>query len=131
MDTSILISIVGAISAIVVSLVGAWLTNRNSIILQNRKLKEEYYSEYLEALHNLLSENKNITFLKAYTLARTNLFLIGNETVIKQLLIYEEKTVGKETKLHNKYLTQLIISIRKDLNIKDKEFPEVYFQKAQ
>jgi len=51
------ISILGAISAILVSMIGVWLANRNSIVLQTRKLKKEHYVAYIEALHNLASDN--------------------------------------------------------------------------
>jgi hypothetical protein len=56
MTTTPLISIIGASSAITVSLIGAWLANRNSIVLQTKKLKEDHYIGYIEALHN------NMTF---------------------------------------------------------------------
>ena len=46
------ISIIGAIVAIIVSVLGAILANKNTIILQTRKLKEEHYIAYIEALHN-------------------------------------------------------------------------------
>ena len=41
MTTPLLISIASGTFAIVVSFIGAWFANRNSIILQTRKLKEE------------------------------------------------------------------------------------------
>jgi len=37
------ISIVGAVVAILVSILGALLANKNNIKLQTRKLKEEHY----------------------------------------------------------------------------------------
>ncbi|MGC2871851.1 hypothetical protein ACDL92_00965 [Ihubacter sp. mB4P-1] len=49
----IVISILGAISAILVAVIGAIFSNRNNTTLQLRKLKEEHYISYIEALHNL------------------------------------------------------------------------------
>ena len=130
MTISLLISIVGAATAIVVSIIGAWLANRNSIILQTRKLKEEHYVAYIEALHNLMAENSNQESTKDYVFARDKLFLIANEEVIKRMMTYEHETAGKQNDLHDHYLTELIKAIRVDLQIKDENFPNIYFKKA-
>lgn len=39
----IIISVIGALTAIIVASVGAFLANRNSNVLQLRKLKEAHY----------------------------------------------------------------------------------------
>ena len=128
MTTGILISILGAASAITVSIIGAWLANKNSLILQTRKLKEEHYVAYIEALHNLAgSSNKEV--VEKYVLARDKLFLIANENVIKKMLQYEEKAVGKQNDLHDEFLTELIKAIREDLKLKNKDFPTIYLKK--
>ena len=60
MTTALLVSIIGALTAISVSLIGAWFANRNSIVLQTIKLKEDHYIAYIEALHN------NVTIDETY-----------------------------------------------------------------
>lgn len=123
-----LISILGAVSAIIVSLAGAWLANRNSISLQTRKLKEEHYIIYIEALHYLIADNNDENIGK-YIFARDKLFLIANEDVIKKMIIFEESTSKKtDLKLHDALLTDLVRSIRKDLQLKDRDFPQIYFK---
>ncbi|HEY4787379.1 MAG TPA: hypothetical protein VIH57_15075 [Bacteroidales bacterium] len=123
------ISILGAISAILVSMIGAWLANRNSIVLQTRKLKEEHYVAYIEALHNLAGDNsKEAT--KKYVFARDKLFLIASEEVIRKMINYEEEAVGKPCDLHDEYLTELIKAIRSDLKLKNKDFPKIYLKKS-
>jgi len=133
MITTILISIIGAVTAIAVSLVGAWLANRNSIVLQTRKLKEDHYVSYVEALHNLAAENENMKFMEKFVMARDKLLLIASEDVIKKMLAYEEEAVGKNIpkEVHDKYLTEMIKAIRKDLKIIDKDFPNIYFKKSR
>lgn len=125
----ITISIIGAVSAIMVSLIGAWLANKNSIVLQTRKLKEEHYVNYIEAIHNLAAENNNVA-TKKYVFARDKLFLIASEEVIRRLLEYEEQAVGKQNNLHDHYLTELIKAIRTDLKLKNRKFPNIYLKKA-
>ena len=70
------ISIIGAIVAIIVSVLGAILANKNTIILQTRKLKEEHYIAYIEALHNY---------------AASDLSLIHISTLISLLQVAPEK----------------------------------------
>lgn len=129
MTTAILISILGAISAITVSFIGAWLANRNSIVLQTRKLKEEHYVAYIEALHNLASENANKNHTQKYVFVRDKLFLIASEEVIKKMLLFEKEAVGKENTVHDHFLTELIKAIRRDLKIVDKDFPNIFLKR--
>ncbi len=81
MNITLIISIIGAFSAIIVSIIGAWLANRSSLILQARKLKEEHYVAYIEAVHNLSSDNNNKKYDTEYVFARDKLFLIASENV--------------------------------------------------
>jgi len=55
----IIIPVLGAISAILVAVVGVVLSNKNSNKLQIRKLKEEHYISYIETLHNLVTNNND------------------------------------------------------------------------
>ena len=130
MTPAIYISILGAITAIIVSIIGAWLANRNSIVLQTRRLKEEHYVAYIEALHHLAGDNNSKATTEKYVFARDKLFLIASEDVITKMLKYEEDGVGKPSNLHDEYLTELIKTIRKDLKIKDKDFPIVSLKKS-
>ncbi|MEA4853502.1 MAG: hypothetical protein VB082_04390 [Christensenella sp.] len=125
----ILISVLGAISAILVSVTGAILANRNSNMLQLRKLKEDHYISYIEALHNLATDNHNKELTSKYTYYRDKLLIVGSETVVKCILLYENEAVGKANELHDKYLTDIVKAIRKDLNIKDKDYPNIYLKK--
>jgi len=129
MTTAILISILGAVSSITVAFIGAWLTNRNNMVLQTRKLKEDHYIGYIEALHDLASDNNNKGYTQKYVFARDKLFLIASEEVIKKMLTYENDAVGKENAVHDQYLTELIKAIRKDLKLSDKNFPDIFLKK--
>ncbi len=125
----LILSGLGAMTAILVSLIGAFLTYRNNNILQLRKLKEDHYISYIEALHNLASQNKNVEYLSKYSYYRDKLLIVGGEKVVKRILLYENNAVGKPSELHDKYLTDIIKAIRKDLKIKDKDFPIISLKK--
>jgi len=130
--TPLFISIIGALSAITVSILGAWYTNRNNIVLQTRKLKEDHYVSFIEALHDVTGDNRPET-IKKYVFARDKMLIVANEEVIIKILFLEklydmEKTKANE--LLDASLTEIIIAIRKDLKIKDKNFPKVGFRKA-
>lgn len=130
------ISVIGALVAIGVAILGAILANRNNISLQLRKLKEDHYIAFIDALQALASNNGQ-NEVKGYTEARNKLLIIGNEDVIIHLLKYE-KFVDQKNLIdsisdfqieHDLYLTDLIKTIRKDLNIKDKYYPKVFLRK--
>lgn len=119
----LVIAIIGAIISISVAVLGATLSLRSNIVLKNRTLKESYYTRYIDALHNLASKNTSSKMLTDYAKARDELLIIANEQVITALLLYEENAVGKPCDRHDEYLTTLITAIRKDLKLKDKNFP--------
>ena len=121
------ISLLGALTAILVSVIGAWLANKNSIVLESRKLKEDHYVKYIEALHNLASDNNKVEFVNNYTFARDKMFIVAHENVINKMLDYENNI--KSLEKHDLCLTELIKEIRKDLKITDKKFPSIYLKK--
>lgn len=125
------IAVIGALVSISISIVGALLSINNSITLKTRELREDHYVRYVEALHNLASNDKSDEYQCDYTFARDKLFIIASENVVKSILDYEEKGVGKENLLHDEYLTKVIRAIRNDLKIKDKNFPTIYLKKGR
>ena len=124
----IYISLIGAKVAIIVSIIGAILANKNNITLQTRKLKEEHYIAYIEALHNLASNSDEST-VKKYVFQRDKLFLIASEDVIRKMIIYENEGVNKTSEIHDKYLTELLKAIRADLKLKNNNLPTIFFKK--
>ena len=117
------ISLLGAFVAIGVAILGAIFTNRNNIRLQKRKLKEEHYIAYVSALHNLATTNKNEDFKNVYTHSRDELMLFANVDVINKLLEYER--AFQNGSFQEEAYTNLIKAIRKDLNLKNKDLPQL------
>lgn len=119
------IALIGAVISVIIAVLGAVLSLRSNIVLKNRALKESYYTRYIGALHNLASDNKSSQALADYTKVRNEILIIANEQVVNALLVYEEKAVGKTCDRHDEYLTTLIEAIRRDLGLKDKNFPRI------
>ncbi len=127
----IVVAIIAGLFSICVAIFGALFINISNHKLQTRKLKEEHYVRYLEAVHNLAEDNKSVQALKEYTLHRDKMFIVANEKVVKAMLEYEDVAVGKQSDAHDKYLTRLIIEIRKDLGIRDKSYPQIYLKASK
>ena len=125
----IIISVLGAISAVIVAVTGAILSNKNSNMLQLRKLKVEHYISYIESFHNIAANNSSRDAISKYTYHRDKLLIVGSEEVVRSILKYENEAVGKETNLHDEFLTDIVKAIRRDLKIKDKNYPQIYLKK--
>lgn len=124
------VAIIAGLFSISVSLLGTIFLNLSNTKLQTRKLKEEHYVRYMEALHNLAVDNNDSEALKEYTLHRDKIFIVANEKVVKAILKYEAEGVGKNSNKHDDYLTNIVKEIRKDLNIRDKNYPQINLKKS-
>ena len=119
----IIIAIIGAATSLSIAVFGAIYLNVNNVKLQNRKLKEEHYVNYITALHLLAENNNDKKTMENYTLHRDKIFIIASNEVINAILKYEKDGVGQPPAQHDALLTQIYLLIRKDLKIKDKNFP--------
>lgn len=125
----LIISIFGSFTAIMVAVSAAFLANKNSANLQIRTLKEQHYISYIESLHNLAANSDLPQNMDKYTYFRDKLFVVASEEVVRRILEFEIKGAGKPSEIHDKYLTDIIKAIRKDLKIRDKDFPSIHFKK--
>jgi len=125
----IIISVSGAIIAIIVAVLGAVLANKNSNLLQLRKLKEQHYVSYIEALHDLATDNNLPENMIQCTLYRDKLFIVASEEIVRHVIDYENKGVGQDSFTHDEHLTNLVKVIRKDLKLKSSNFPTVSLKK--
>ena len=120
------VAIIGGLVAITAAILGYWFTKSNNATLQIRKLKEEHYIAYIDAIH----ENIENSSLAKYVKARNKVFLIASEEVIKKMLLFEKGIDERDNDIHDDNLTALIKAIRIDLKIKDENFPKIGFKKS-
>lgn len=133
-----LTTIYGAFSAIILAIIGSWLTNHSKIQAEKRKLKEAHYAAYLEALVNArMVDNRNTKekwekVAGMFAIQRNRLFTIASVKVIERLLVYEKEYTrsGSTAADQTKPLIDLIVAMRIDLNLPSKNFPVTDFADA-
>lgn len=125
MSIELIISIVGATSAVLVAVIGSVLARCSSLSLQSRKLKENYYLAYIKALHFLGSNNKRADYLDEYANSRNRLLVVASAEVINAILRFEKEAVGMANTQHDELLTDVLKAIRNDLSLSNKSYPIV------
>lgn len=116
MSTEIIVAIVGAFVTILTAIVTNYLTKRNQLKFEERKLKEEYYTNYVKAIsNNVLMKDEHAELDDA----QNRLILVGSSDVVRILMQFHDKIKlsapplsGKE---HDRILTDLIKAMRADL----------------
>ena len=129
MELSILISLIGASSAILVAAIGALLNKRNAVTLRTRQLKESHYINYINAISHLSMDNNSRTYLREYASNRNNILVVASPKVVNAILEYENKAIGKLDPDQNALLTNVITAIRKDLELSNTSYPIIQFVK--
>ena len=139
MDTTIIIALIATFSAIITAIISNSLSKRNTLKFEERKLKEQYYLEFIHAL----SENMNTTNTEEATIrynhAFNNLVVIANSKVLSALYEFSDLLIGhiKHNNIEdydNQYtrkLTNLVKEMRADLygvNSKkvNQKLPDIY-----
>lgn len=125
MNIELIISIVGAASAILVAVIGSLLARRSSLALQSQKLKEDYYLAYIEAIYLLSSDNTRPEYLDEYAASRNRLLVVASAEVVNAILLFEKEAMGKFNPQHNELLTNVLKAIRNDLNLSNKSYPTI------
>ncbi|MBU7006440.1 hypothetical protein [Phosphitispora fastidiosa] len=133
MKTEIIVAILSAFTTIMTLIITNYFTKRNQLKLDERKLKEEYYTNYIKALsENVLSTDFNKAS-DSISDAQNKLLLIGSSDVVENLMAFHNAVKPSSPPLtgseHDILLTKLIKSMRVDLfgNIKvNNNYPTIH-----
>lgn len=116
MNTELIIAIVGALVTVITAILTNFFTKRNQLRFEKRKLKEEYYTNYIKAISaNVLLKAEDGELDDA----QNRLLLIGSSDVVKALMNFfnhikpSSSPLSKEE--HDVLLTELIKAMRADL----------------
>lgn len=130
--TQALTPIASVFVAVVPVALSYYFSKKQQINADDRRLKEKYYLEYIEALsYNVLSDD--IESAKMHLSDATNrILLIGSPTVVRDLRIFtnyigpQNENFNQEE--HDRLVTQLVKSMRLDLYKKkqvNKSYPTI------
>ena len=111
-----MVAFVGALVAVLTAVITNYLTKRSQLKFEERKLKEEYYTNYVKAIsNNVLMKDEDGELDDA----QNRLILVGSAEVVRILMQFHgaakksaQPISGEE---HNKILTNLIKAMRADL----------------
>jgi hypothetical protein len=139
LDTTIISALIATFTAIVISIISNHLNKRSTLRFEERKLKQQYYIEYIQALsenmNNLDSDEATIRSNHAFN----NLIVVASSKVIVALYEYNDLQIKhlKYNSVENypekfiRALTKIVQAMRSDLygnrkRIND-NLPDIYF----
>jgi len=138
-DTTVISAMIATFTAIIISIVTNYFGKKNTLIFEERKLKQQYYIEYIQAL----SENMNNLDSAEATIrsnhAFNNLLVVASPKVIAALYEYNDLQINhlKYNNIQNHTLkftlalTKIIQTMRQDLygnkNHVNDGIPDIYF----
>lgn len=123
MDTTIIVALLATFTAIVTAIITDFLNKRSKLKFEERKLKEQYYLEFIHALSENMNNLESTEATIRYNHAFNNLVIIASPKVL--LALYEfadlminhlkdNSVVNYEAK-YTKMFTTLVKEMRVDL----------------
>ena len=117
-----LIQVIIPIIGIITAIISYYFTKRNQLEANERKLKEKYYLAYIKAVSDVVIIDNKKAARNNLADAQNQLLLTGSSEVVNNLMKFHDyiKPSGQEehgfsSMDHDKLLTELIKSMRKDL----------------
>ena len=87
----IIIAIIGTATTIITAILTNYFTKKNQIKFEEKKLKEKYYLEYIEAISrniNNITDNDDETINENHAFNR--IILIGSEDMLNKLYKFQD-----------------------------------------
>lgn len=129
----VIVSIIGTITTIITIILTNYLSKKKELKFSERKLKENYYLQYINAISNNANYNDVKSVLEENK-AFNNLILISSETVLKKLYEFQtlridhfkKNSISNYNEEYDRLFTELIREIRNDLYNKKENIPNIY-----
>ena len=127
MDTGVITAIVTSSGAILSASIIFFLTKRYERRRDWREKKLVHYQELLSSISGLVVEKGNKHDAdKRFATAANTIALVAPQSVIKALMDYSKHIInpdnqGSETEKHNRLLADLLLAVRKDINLTSKD----------
>ncbi|WP_231384486.1 hypothetical protein [Leptospira alstonii] len=135
---SILAASISILASVITASSAYYFTKRSQQLNDERRIKEEFFRQFIKALSDLAIDNSNRSASLAFSESINILLLIGSPGVVKALMNFHNYIRSDKTKtdgsseqrdLHDELLRDLIKELRLDLfrNFKvNKNFPEIH-----
>ncbi len=120
MDSTIIVAIISAATAVSVSIVTNYFTRKREIENDWRKQRLDHYKEFMVAINGVLEGQSTAEGKQRFAYAANNIYLVGSPKVLTALRTYLDesgKTIEEQTQ-HDELLTKLVFAIRDDLGIR-------------
>ena len=122
MNTTIIVALLATFTAIVTAIITDSLNKHSKLKFEERKLKEQYYLEFIHALSENMNNSKSAEATIRYNHAFNNLTIIASPKVLSSLYEFADLLINHlknnvadyETQ-YTKAFTSLIKAMRSDL----------------
>ncbi len=116
----LLVPVISIFVAVVSAAVSYFLTKKNQLNVDERRLKEKFYLAYIKAVSNSVVSNDIEESRDQLANAQNELLLIGSSDVVASLMEFHDycKPSSKQNftvDRHDEILTKLIMNMRMDL----------------
>jgi len=123
MDTTIIVALLATFTAIVTAIITDFLNKRSKLKFEERKLKEQYYLEFIHALSENMNNLESTEATIRYNHAFNNLVIIASPKVLLALYEFADLMINhlKDNSVVNyeakyiKMFTTLVKEMRADL----------------
>jgi hypothetical protein len=126
-----------AIVGLVVSVITVSLTNyyikENQLGFEKRKLKEVYYTDFIEAVSLCVVSNNSEEARDKFADSQNKLLLIGSSIVVEKSMIFQDYIESKNNDFspekHDELLRELLKAMREDLFLSskvNKNYPQIH-----
>lgn len=149
MEATVIAAFISACVIIFTTILTSFLNRRAQIRLEERKLKEVYYAEFIKGFSDNINLDNETDAVKALCYAQNNLFLIANVDVINKMQHLDLMCINNGTNFEqqtglkkgtpefiNEYdrrVQSLMIAIRADLygNNESGSYPIIHFKTSR
>lgn len=127
----IIVASISLVASVVTASLSYYLTKRQQIKSEERKLKEEYYRLFIKAMSDVAVNNNDQDAQKKLSEGFNSLIVIGSPEAVFELMRFhnyiraENKKVSRDTPewiaMHDSLLRDLVKAMRRDIFGKEKD----------
>lgn len=125
MSGEVITGAIGLLASTVTASLAYYFSKRQQVTSENRRIKEEFYREFIKALSDVAQDNKDQEAQSKLAEGFNTLILVGSADVVNHLMAFHDfvKRSNSEfsrdsedwSKKHDALLTALIKTMRDDL----------------